>query len=88
MSEAFYNTIVLLFFTVFTLLLIGLHIFFATRKRLAWGFIIPFLWSALGIWILFVRYSDEVLIYFMAGDLILFGILALIRNIKKKRLKR
>lgn len=94
MPESFYDMMVVLYFTVVPVLFISLQILLSTRKRLIWGFIAPVIWSALGAWILIKEYladkrlSYELLLVFLAGDLLLFGLLALCRYIKGRRLNK
>ncbi len=93
MPESFYDMVVVLFFTVVPVVLIGAQIFMSTRKKLLWGFVVPFLWSALGTWILIRGYlsdkqfSFEMLIVFLVGDAVLFGILALFNHRKRRKKK-
>lgn len=93
MPESFYDTVVLLFFTVIPLILILLQWFLSTKK-LAWGFVIPAIWSAFGIWMLIagrgddVRYSFELFLFFLGGDVLLLGILSLIKYLKKVKIKK
>lgn len=91
MPESFYDMVVVLFFTVVPVVLIGAQILLSTRKNYLWGFIVPILWSALGAWILIKGYLDdktfsfEMLIVFLVGDVVLLGILALFRYLRRKR---
>ncbi len=94
MPESFYDMVVVLFFTVVPVVLLSLQTLLSTRKRYVWGFIVPILWSALGVWILIRGYMEdkefsyEMLIVFLAGDVILFGVMALCRYLKGKRTGR
>lgn len=91
MPESFYDMMVVLYFTVVPVLFISLQILLSTRKKLLWGFIVPVIWSVLGAWILIKGYladkqlSYELLIVFLAGDILLYGILILCRYLKGKR---
>jgi hypothetical protein len=68
-----------------------LHIFLSTRARLIWSFIVPFLWTAMGIWMILAEYiqergfANEIFIFFLAGDFILVTATILIRIMKIKR---
>jgi hypothetical protein len=90
MPESFYDTMVVLYFTVVPLLFLSLQVLFSTRKKLIWGFIVPVIWSALGAFILIRGYREdksisyELLIVFLAGDFILLGLLALCRYLKRR----
>lgn len=94
MPESFYDTVVILFYTVIPLVLILLQVLFSRRKRPAWGFIVPALWTALGIWILVSgqkndsQYSLELCIFFLGGDAILLCVMALTRYLKGKKGKQ
>lgn len=93
MPESFYNTIVILLLTVVPFMLLLLHTFLATRKRVAWGLVVPVIWTALGLWMIISGYQQdrgfswELIIFFLGGDLILFGIWSLIRYMKRKKIK-
>jgi hypothetical protein len=91
MPETFYDTIVVLFFTVVPLVFLFLHTFLSTRKRLVWSLIVPTLWTALGMWMMVAGYvqdrnfSWELLIFFLVGDLLLIGIAAIVSSRKKRK---
>ncbi len=91
MSESFYDTIVILFYTVVPLILILLQVFFSTRRKRIWGFIIPVLWTTMGIWMALRNkeagsiFTLEMILFFLAGDVILFGIMAFVRYLKNKK---
>jgi uncharacterized membrane protein YeaQ/YmgE (transglycosylase-associated protein family) len=91
MPESFYDMVVVLFFTVVPVVLIGAQVIMSTRKKYIWGFIVPILWSALGAWILIKGYLDdkhfsfEMLIVFLIGDAVLLGILALFRYLRRRK---
>ncbi|MHB8131739.1 MAG: hypothetical protein ACYDEX_22410 [Mobilitalea sp.] len=91
MSDSFYDTSVILFFSVVPLVLLLLQAFLSARKRILWSALVPTLWTALGAWMVIAGYyggrgiSGELIIFFLAGDLLLIGITAFIRNWKKKR---
>jgi hypothetical protein len=94
MPESFYDMVVVLFFTVVPVVLIGAQILLSTRKSYLWGIVVPILWSALGAWILIKGYledkmfSFEMFIVFLVGDAILLGILALFRHLKRRKRKK
>lgn len=94
MPESFYDTVVILFFTVLPITLILLQIFLSSRKKTVLGFVLPLLWTALGIWIISAGRKDtssfttELLIFFAAGDIILIGIMLLVKYLKKRRSRR
>ncbi|MBH1940729.1 hypothetical protein I5677_07500 [Mobilitalea sibirica] len=92
MSDAFLNTIVILTFTLVPITMILLQIFLAKRKKLVWGFVVPVLWSVIGAtWIIKsnqkedAKYLFGLFLLFIIGDLVLLGILALMRQLKKKK---
>ncbi|MDF2539499.1 MAG: hypothetical protein K0S76_2520 [Herbinix sp.] len=87
------DLIAILFITVIPAVFVLLQIFFSWKKKLILSFILPVLWTALGIWMVSTIYymgegfSSELVIFFVCGNLILIGITVIVRNIKKKRLK-
>lgn len=93
MPEKFYDIVVILFFSVIPLILIVLQCVLSLRRKLVYGFIIPALWSTLGAWMLIAGRGDEVqfgfelFLFFLGGDVILFGILALIKYRKRQKSK-
>ncbi len=94
MPESFYDTVVIICFTVVPVLFLSLQVLLSTRRKLQWGFIIPVIWSALGAWILIKGYladrqlSYEMLIVFLVGDIILFALLVLCRYLKRRNFKK
>ncbi len=68
-----------------------IQVFLSSRRRLFWGFIAPALWSVLGVWMIISNhkndstYITELIIFYLAGDLIFVGILLLIRYFKRKK---
>ncbi|HKL98516.1 MAG TPA: hypothetical protein VJZ06_01255 [Mobilitalea sp.] len=91
MPESFYDSVVIIAFTVVPITLILLQILLSTRKKLILGFIVPLLWTVLGAWILIRGYMEdkdfsfEMLIVFIVGDFILLAILALFKYLKEKK---
>jgi len=79
--------IVFLFFLPFLLM----QIFLSTRRRLFWGFIVPVLWSALGVWMTITNYRHEssyileLVFFYLIGDLLFIGLLILIRYLKRRK---
>lgn len=94
MPESFYDTVVILYFTVVPVLFLSLQVLLSTRSKLLWGFIVPMIWSALGAWILMKGYladrqlSYEMLIVFLVGDIILLALLALCRYLRRRKHKQ
>ncbi len=92
MTESILDTMVILYFTLVPALFLSLQIWLSLRRKLLWGFLVPAIWSALGTWILIKGYQEdktisyELLIVFLVGDLLLLGLLALCRYLKKRRL--
>lgn len=91
MPESFYDTIVILFFTVVPIILLLIQVLLSTRRKPVWGLVVPLLWTLLGTWVILSGYfqgrgfSGELFIVFFLGDLILTGVMVLMRYIKKKR---
>lgn len=79
--------IILLFLIPFLLM----QIFFSTRRRLFWGFIIPILWTSLGVWMTISNYKHEssyileLVIFYLIGSFLLIGMLILIRYLKRRK---
>ncbi|CUH91733.1 hypothetical protein [Herbinix luporum] len=73
---------------IFAIPFLILQVFFSTRKKLIWGIIVPVLWSAFGVWHIISNYRQqsqnikELIIFYIIGNLILIGILVLVRYIK------
>jgi uncharacterized membrane protein len=93
MPESFYDTVVILFFTVLPVILILLQILLSSRKKIVWGFVVPLLWTALGIWMIAGRqdkssFTAELVLFFAAGDIILIGIMLLVRYLKKRHKRK
>lgn len=86
MSESFYDAIAMICIVVVPVLLILLHIFLSSRKKLFWGFIIPVIWLICGIYMVIkaVSFPVELGIFFGIIFLILIAILCSIRICKKK----
>lgn len=86
MSDSFYDAIVVIFLIVIPIVLLALHILFCTRKKLALGFIVPGLWTLIGV--IMVMKADyfplELGIFFGGVLLILLGILFAIKKFRKK----
>ncbi|HWT26938.1 MAG TPA: hypothetical protein VN131_03290 [Mobilitalea sp.] len=91
MSESFGDMIVILFCVILPIIFALLQIFLSTRKHLVLAVVIPFIWSALGGWMMIVRYqmdrefSSALFIFFLCGDIILAGITLLVRLFLQKR---
>ena len=91
MPESFYDSVVIIAFTVVPITLILLQILLSTRKKLLLGFIVPLLWTVLGAWMLIRGYMEdrdfsfELLTVFLVGDIILLAILALFKYLKEKK---
>lgn len=94
MSDSFYDMIVVLFFTAVPVTLILIQLFLAGRKKLIWGFIVPILWTSLGAWMIIRNHNEgslfsfELVGFFLLGDGLLLGLLALVRVLKIKRQQR
>lgn len=94
MPDAFYDTVVILFFTALPVILILFQIFLSSREKAVLGFIVPLLWTALGIWMTLAGWKDkgsftaELALFFAAGDIILVGIMLLVKHIKKRRSRK
>lgn len=91
MQDKYYDIITILLLTVVPLLLLLLHIFLSTRKRLIWSLLVPVLWTSLGAWMIIAGYEDfgfsrELFVFYLLGDVILFVGTLLIR--KRMRLKK
>lgn len=90
MSESLLNIITIILLTVLPLTFLLLHTFLSARKSVLWCIPVPVIWNALGIWMMYVLYKDmgynmELLVFFLAGDVILAAITVLIRRIKNNR---
>jgi hypothetical protein len=83
----------LLIICLFLIPFLLIQIFFATRRRLLWGFVIPLLWTALGAWMVVNSYKKdssnilELIFFYLTGDLLLTGILILFRYLKRRKAK-
>lgn len=94
MSDSFYDIIVILFYTAVPAIFIILQAILSTRRKMIWGFILPALWTIMGLWMLIRNYKTgslfalELMLFFLAGDVILFGVMALIRYLKQKRTRK
>lgn len=81
----------LLIILIFSLPFLLLQLLMSTRKKMSLGLIVPTLWTALGIWTLINNYKDgssyikELIFFFIIGDIILIGILALMNWLKMKK---
>lgn len=79
----------LLVVLIFTVPFLMLQALLSARKKLLWGFIIPILWTALGAWVAIKSsesgHMSEMILFFLATDIILFGILVLVRYLKRKK---
>lgn len=81
----------LLIIFMFLIPFLLIHIFFSTRKKLFWGFIIPVLWTAFGVWITINNHKQEsdhiieLIFFYLIGDLIFIGMLLLFKYLKKRK---
>ena len=79
--------IILLFIVPFLLI----QILLSTRRRLFWGFIIPVLWTAFGVWMIISNYKHgssfipELIIFYLIGDMVLIGMLILFKYLKRRK---
>lgn len=85
----FWDDLLIIF--IFSLPFLLLQLLLSTRKKIFLGFIVPILWTALGIWTIINNYKDgnsyikELIFFFLIGDIILIGILALMKRLKVKK---
>lgn len=81
----------LLIILIFSLPFMFLQVLLSTRKKLILGFIVPVLWTALGVWSIISNYKGgssyirELIIFFLIGDLIFIGVLGLMRWLRMKK---
>lgn len=92
MSDNLINVLVVIIMLVIPLALLLLQLLLASRKRLFPGFIIPVIWSVLGIiWIFKSEFRDDreyilkLFILFLTGDVILLAILAYFKLYRKNK---
>ncbi|NLO08579.1 MAG: hypothetical protein GX129_01755 [Clostridiales bacterium] len=87
----FWNDLLIIFLFLLPFLLI--QIFLSTRRKLFWGFIIPVLWTAFGIWITISNYKHEssyileLVFFYLIGNLIFIGMLILFRYLKRRKVR-
>ena len=76
MPEKYFDLITILLLTVLPLILLLLHMYLSARRAVIYSFLVPMLWTALGVWMIVASYEDfgfgtELFIFYLAGDLIL-----------------
>lgn len=92
MSEETIELIAYLLLTVVPIVMLGLQILLSTRKHLGFGFIIPILWGLLGLSMILNNREDgsiftsEMILFFVLGEIVLFGVLFLCKYIQKRKL--
>lgn len=83
----------LLIIFLFLIPFLLMQIFLSTRRKLIWGFIIPVLWTAFGIWMASSNYRHEsshiieLVFFYLLGNLIFIGMLILFRYLKKRKVR-
>lgn len=84
----------LLIIALFLVPFLLIQIFLSTRKKLFWGFVIPVLWTALGVWMVISNYRNdssyimELIVFYLTGNLLFIGLLLLFRHLKRRKIKR
>ncbi|NLP17315.1 MAG: hypothetical protein GX379_09835 [Clostridiales bacterium] len=80
----------LLIIMIFLVPFLLIQIFLSIRKRIIWGFVIPILWTVLGVWMIISNrrnessHIPELILFYLIGDLIFIGILFLIKHLRKR----
>lgn len=76
--------------SIFVIPFLILHVFLSARRKMIWGFIVPTLWTAFGVWTIITCYMQEsqnikeLIFFFLLGDFVYIFILLLIKHLRKK----